>query len=80
MYNQNVEPIDELIQDDKDMVCVSEAMLEEALEDTLEPIMMNLLSQAYKNVNAEHNLVHALPEDCFICTVEDNVRTLGTQD
>ena len=55
-------------------------MLEEALEDSLEPIMVNLLCQAYKNVNAEYNLVHALPEDCFICTVEDNVRTLGTQD
>ena len=54
--------------------------MEEALEATLEPIIIRLLSEAYNNLYAEYNVLHDLPEDSFISKSEDLVKTLALQE
>ena len=55
-------------------------MLEASIETALEPIVMTLLSKAYQIINSEYNIMHALPDDCFIATSEDKVKALALQE
>ena len=54
--------------------------MEDALEATLEPILMRQLSEANTNLYAECNLLHSLPEDSFIAKLDDVVKTLALRE
>ena len=66
--------------DDKDIIYVEEMMMVEALGGTLEPILMGLLAEGYKRLNADYNKLHSLLDDSFISTEEDLTKSLALKE
>ena len=49
-----------------------------SLSEVSSPLpLLNLLKRVYEGVQGESDIIHALPEDSLICTLEDEISIVG---